>query len=259
MTDTTQRTRTLRTLTAAAGAVALAMTASACADASDDTRPEKRDFALAGTRLTIDAADSSVVVRPADVKDVEVTRWFDGWSVLGDSPKATWSLNGHTLKFRVTCQGLVQNCSARHEVLVPRGVTVTVNNGDGRVEASGFGTPLTLTTKDGSVRVRDVTGPLELSSGDGRIEATGLASRRVTAHTSDGSLTLAFVQAPDSVEAASGDGSVRVALPEQSYKVSASSGDGHVRIAVPRDDSSHRTVTVRTSDGSVNVVEADAG
>src|SRR4051812_16079934 len=126
MTDTTKRTRTLRTLTAAAGAAALAMTAAACADASDDTRPEKRDFALEGTRLTIDAADSSVVVRPAAVKDIEVTRWFDGWSVLGDTPEATWSMQGHTLRFRVACQGVVQNCSARHEVLVPRGVTVTV-------------------------------------------------------------------------------------------------------------------------------------
>ncbi|MFF3558572.1 DUF4097 family beta strand repeat-containing protein [Streptomyces sp. NPDC002574] len=259
MTDTTQRKRILRTLAATAGAVALAMTVSACADSSDDTRPEKRDFALDGTRLTIDAADSAVVVRPADVHDVEVTRWFDGWSVLGDTPKATWSMDGHTLKFRVSCQGVMQNCSARHEVLVPRDVTVTVTNGDGRVEASGFTTPLTLTTKDGSVRVRDVTGPLELSSGDGRIEATGLNSRRVTAHTSDGSLTLAFVRAPDSVEARSGDGSVRVSLPKQGYKVSASSGDGHVRVDVPRDDHSPRTVTVRTSDGSVNVVGADAG
>ncbi|MEU6342634.1 DUF4097 family beta strand repeat-containing protein [Streptomyces sp. NPDC046977] len=255
----TKRNGTLRTLTAAAGAVALAMTASACADASDDTRPEQRDFALSGSRLTIDAADSAVVVRPADVKTVKVTRWFDGWSVLGDTPKATWSLDGHTLKFRVDCHGFMDNCSARHEVLVPRGVTVTVTNGDGRVEASGFSTPLTLTTKDGSVRVRDVTGPLELSTGDGRIEATGLASRRVTAHTSDGSLTLAFVQAPDSVEARSGDGAVRVSLPKQAYRVSARSGDGHVRVAVPRDDSSPRTVTVRTSDGSVNVVEAPAG
>lgn len=252
----TKSIRTLRTLAAAAGAVALIGTASACANASDDTEPERRSFALDGKELTIDSSDSKVVVKPADVKEVQVTRWFDGWAVLGDSPKATWSMSGHTLTFRTKCQGVVQNCSVRHEVLVPRGVDLTVVNGDGRVEASGFGTPLKLTTRDGSVVVRDVTGPLRLSSGDGRIDATGIGSREVSAHTSDGSVKLDFSEVPDRVEATSGDGRVSVALPHQSYKVSARSGDGHVRVDVPRDEASGHVVTVRTGDGSVSVTEA---
>lgn len=184
----TKSTRTLRTLAAAAGVVALIGTASACANASDDSEPERKSFALDGNELTIDSSDSKVVVKPADVDEIQVTRWFDGWAVFGDTPKATWSMHGHTLTFRTKCQGAVQDCSVRHEVLVPRGVRLTVVNGDGSVEASGFSTPLELTTGDGSVVVRDVTGPLRLSSGDGRIDAGGIRSREVSAHTSDGSV-----------------------------------------------------------------------
>ncbi|MGW3246797.1 DUF4097 family beta strand repeat-containing protein [Streptomyces sp. NPDC001070] len=176
--------------------------------------------------------------------------------MLGDTPKATWSMSGHTLTFRTKCQGVAQDCSVRHEVLGPRGVNLTVVNGDGRVEASGFSTPLKLSTSDGSVVVRDVTGPLRLSSGDGRIDATGIAPRVVSAHTSDGSVKLAFSEVPDRVEATSGDGRVGVALPRQAYKVSARSGDGHVSVEVPRDESSSHVVTVRTGDGSVSVTEA---
>ncbi|MFF7677415.1 DUF4097 family beta strand repeat-containing protein [Actinacidiphila glaucinigra] len=252
----TKSTRTLRTFAAAAGVVALIGTASACANASDDSEPERKGFALDGSELTIDSSDSKVVVRPADVKEVRVTRWFDGWAVFGDTPKATWSMNGHTLTFRTQCRGAVQDCSVRHEVLVPRGVRLTVVNGDGSVEASGFSTPLDLTTRDGSVVVRDVTGPLRLSSGDGRIDAGGIGSREVSVHTSDGSVKLAFDKVPDLVEATSGDGRVSLALPHQSYKVSARSGDGHVSVDVPRDDTSGHVVTVRTGDGSVSVTEA---
>ncbi|MGW3246796.1 hypothetical protein [Streptomyces sp. NPDC001070] len=64
----TKSIRTLRTLTAAAGVVALIGTASACANASDDTEPERKSFALDGNELTIDSSDSEVVVKPADVK-----------------------------------------------------------------------------------------------------------------------------------------------------------------------------------------------
>ncbi|WUD75564.1 DUF4097 domain-containing protein [Streptomyces sp. NBC_00510] len=252
----TKSTRTLRTLAAAAGVVALIGTASACANASDDSEPERKSFALDGNELTIDSSDSKVVVKPADVDEIRVTRWFDGWAVFGDTPKATWSMHGHTLTFRTKCQGAVQDCSVRHEVLVPRGVRLTVVNGDGSVEASGFSTPLELTTGDGSVVVRNVTGPLRLSSGDGRIDAGGIRSREVSAHTSDGSVKLAFDKVPDLVEATTGDGRVSVVLPHQSYKVSARSGDGHVSVDVPRDDTSGHVVTVRTGDGSVSVTEA---
>ncbi|WP_431947108.1 DUF4097 family beta strand repeat-containing protein [Actinacidiphila sp. bgisy167] len=252
----TKTTRTSRTAAAVAAVVALIGTASACANASDDREPERRSFALAGGELTIDSSDSAIVVKPADVAEVRVTRWLDGWAVLGHAPEATWAMRGNTLSLRTKCQGVVQDCAVRHEVLVPRGVGLTVVSGDGRVEASGFHTPLRLTTRDGSVVVRDVTGPLRLSSGDGRIDAGGIGSREVRVHTADGSVTLAFDGVPDLVEATSGDGRVRVALPHQSYKVSAHSGDGHVSVDVPRDAASGHVVTVRTGDGSVSVTEA---
>ncbi|CAM5527068.1 Chromosome segregation ATPase OS=Streptomyces violarus OX=67380 GN=FHS41_003279 PE=4 SV=1 [Streptomyces violarus] len=45
---------------------------------------------------------------------------------------------------------------------MPRGVTVKVQDDDGSVRARGFRDPLSIRTGDGSVRVTDTTGPLEL-------------------------------------------------------------------------------------------------
>ncbi|WP_127359827.1 DUF4097 family beta strand repeat-containing protein [Actinacidiphila soli] len=242
-----------RLLLASSGAVLALGTVAGCADVSDDAKPDKRDFAISGKQLTIDASDSKVVVKPADVKDVKVTRWFDAWAV-GGSTRTTWSMeDGHTLKLRVTCRGMVTNCASRHEVLVPRGVAVTVANGDGKVEASGFDTALKVSTKDGSVVIRDISGPLDISTGDGKVEATGVTSRRVTAHSSDGAVRLRFTTVPDQVLATTSDGKVTVELPDERYDVSTTTGDGQVTVAVPRDSSSAHQVTVHTNDGSVTV------
>lgn len=246
-------TTSRRLILATAGAVLVLGTATACADSSDDTKPDKHAFALTGERLTIDAADTKVVVRPADVKDVRVTRWIDAWTVLGSTPKATWSMTGHTLKLRMKCSGTMANCSVRHEVLVPRGVAVTVTNGDGRVEASGFDTALTVSTGDGSVVVHDVSGALDLSSDDGKVEATGVTSREVTARSGDGSVRLRFATVPDRVSATTQDGKVTVQLPDGHYRVSATSGDGKVSVTVPRDSASDHRVAARSDDGSVTV------
>lgn len=252
MTKTARGSRTLRLLAASAAGVALLGATAACADSSDDRTPEKKTFALDGRILTVDAADSSVVLRPADVKDIRVTRWFDAWSV-GGSTKTSWSLDGNTLKLRVKCSGVVTGCSARHEVLVPRGVSVTVVNSDGKVEASGFDTPLKVSTKDGSVVVRDVTGALDLSSKDGKVDAAGVSSPRVTAHSSDGSVNLRFTAVPDRVQATSSDGKVIIELPDDRYRVFATASDGKVTVTVPRDDASDHEVTVHSDDGSVTV------
>ncbi|MER6979150.1 DUF4097 family beta strand repeat-containing protein [Streptomyces carpinensis] len=239
---------------------ALLATATACgASADDDKHPDHRSFALHGHTLTVDSDDSALEIVAADGNKagvVQVTRWFQGSVAVGGTPRVTWSMKDDRLVLRMKCSGIVADCSARHRIEVPRGITVKVEDGDGSVRAHGFKDALSIRTSDGSVHVTDSTGPLELRSGDGSVRAE-VSSRRVRATTGDGSVHLQLGAVPDLVDSRSSDGSVSIALPRAAYRVTTKTGDGSVHVSVPRDDSSSHVVSARTADGSVSVRTAN--
>ncbi|MGX5209506.1 DUF4097 family beta strand repeat-containing protein [Streptomyces violaceus] len=256
----TTRTASARAI-AVAGAVAVLVAGlSACgASAGDDTDPDHRSFGVQGRTLTVDSDDSALEIVAADQNPagkIEVTRWFQGSVVVGKDPKATWSMRDDRLVLRLKCSGVVVDCSAKHRIEVPRGITVKVQDDDGSVRARGFRDPLSIRTRDGSVRVTDTTGPLELRTGDGSIRAE-VSSRDIRTHTGDGSARLEIGVVPDRVESRSGDGSVTIALPEATYRVATQTGDGGVDVSVPRDESSSHVVSARTGDGKVTVRTAN--
>ncbi|MFI8928045.1 DUF4097 family beta strand repeat-containing protein [Streptomyces sp. NPDC053474] len=253
--------RSARILAGVGTTVAVCGLVAACgASAEDDKTPDRRAFSLPGRTLTLDSDDSALDVVVSDhVKDVRVTRWFDGRTVLGNSPKVTWkqSAEGDKLTFRVKCSGVISNCSAKHRVVVPRGVAVTILNRDGQVTASGFREPLKVRTADGSVTVRNSSGPLDLSSADGSVRTDGVTSKRVSARSRDGSVWLELGAVPDRVRARSTDGSVTVGLPDARYRVDTESVDGGVDVSVPRADDSPHRVSVRSVDGHITVRAAN--
>ncbi|MFE9400767.1 DUF4097 family beta strand repeat-containing protein [Streptomyces sp. NPDC006530] len=241
-------------LIAAVGAGVLALALAGCGSSDPANAPvEHKSFAFAGKALTIEGGSSTVVVRPADVKDVEVARQVDGWVAFGSGPDADWRLEQGTLRLTVKCSGVLKNCGARHEVSVPRGVAVTVRNDDGRVEASGFDTPLKIGSDNGRVSVKDSAGPLDLTSRNGRIEGEGLRAKTVRAASDNGRVSLAFAVVPDSVEATSDDGRVDLAVPKDAYKVTAGADGGRVDVTVARSDSSTHVLTARSDNGRVTV------
>ncbi|MET9757688.1 DUF4097 family beta strand repeat-containing protein [Streptomyces sp. NPDC006372] len=261
MARTTRTAGTARPVSARAVAVAgvvvvLVAGLSACgASAGDDTEPDHRSFALEGRTLTVDSDDSALEIVAADAGPadrVEVTRWFQGSVVVGKEPKVTWSMRDDRLVLRQTCSGFIVDCSAKHRIRVPRGITVRVEDGDGSVRARGFRDPLSIRTGDGSIRVTDTTGPLSLRSDDGSIRAD-VSSRDVRTRTGDGSVRLELGVVPDRVESRSGDGSVTIALPEAAYRVTTETGDGGAEVAVPRDENSSHVVSAHTGDGNVMV------
>lgn len=256
------RTQTpARTLAVAGAVVALVATAAGCgASAGDDRHPEHRAFALHGRTLTVDSDDSAlelVVAESAEADKVEVTRWFQGHVVVGGDPRVTWAMKDDRLTLRMKCSGVVADCSARHRIVVPRGVAVKVVDGDGSVRAEGFKEALGIRTSDGSVRVTNSSGALDLRTADGSIHALGIGSRRVRAQSSDGSVQLELGVVPDLVEARSQDGSLTIGLPHDTYRVTAESGDGSVRVSVPRDPASSHVVSAHANDGSITVRTAN--
>jgi hypothetical protein len=275
---TTTRPVSARAVAVAGAVVVLVAGLSACgASAGDDTEPDHRSFGLQGRTLTVDSDDSALEIVAADSNPagrIEVTRWFQGSVVVGKDPKATWSMRDDRLVLRLKCSGVVVDCSAKHRIEVPRGVTVKVQDDDGSVRARGLRDPLSIRTGSGSVRVTDTTGPLELRTGDGSIrvsDTTGplrmrtgngsiranVSSRDVRTHTGDGSVRLELGSVPDRVESRSGNGSVTIALPKAAYRVTTETGDGGVDVSVPRDENSSHVVSAHTGDGEVTVRTAN--
>jgi len=250
----------VRTGLAAGVVVVLVGGVAACgASAGDDKDPDHRSFALTGHTLTVDSDDSALEIVAADgnpAGKVEVTRWFQGTVAIGKDPKVSWKMEDDRLTLRMKCSGVVADCSARHRIEVPRGVTVKVEDGDGSVRARGFQDALSIRTGDGSVHVTDSTGPLEVHTGDGSVHAA-VSSRRVRAETGDGSVDLELGAVPDLVDSRSHDGSVTVALPKATYRVTTETGDGSVDVSVPRSDSSSHVVSARTGDGKVTLRTAN--
>jgi hypothetical protein len=274
MTRTARTTRTTRTtgpasgtraawtraLTLTGATVVIVAGVSACgASATDDDEPDRRSFDLPGKTLTIDSDESALEIVASDENapgKVEVTRWFQGTVAIGSDPKVTWSMDGDRLVLREKCSGIVADCSTKHRIEVPRGVSVKVEEKDGSVRARGFRDALSIRTTDGSVHVTDSTGPLELRTGDGSVRAE-VSSRTVRTHSGDGSVRLELAAVPDLVDSRSGDGSLTIDLPRASYRVDTETGDGAEDVSVPRDDSSSHVVTARTGDGKLTVRTAN--
>jgi hypothetical protein len=260
-TSTRTTARTVPVRAAVAGAVVVLVAAlSACgASAGEDKDPDHRSFALDGRTLTVDSDDSALEIVASDANKagtVAVTRWFEGSVAIGEGPKVTWTMKDGRLVLRMQCSGVVSDCSAKHRIEVPRGVTVKVEDRDGSVRARGFRDPLSIRTGDGSVHVTDSTGPLELRTGDGSVRAD-VSSREVRTLTGDGSVRLELGAVPDLVESRSGDGSVTIALPRATYRVTTETHDGGVDVSVPRDGTSSHVVSAHTGDGKVTVRTAN--
>ncbi|MFI6652922.1 DUF4097 family beta strand repeat-containing protein [Streptomyces sp. NPDC050529] len=253
------RTRT-NALMATGGAVLLVGVLSGCGSTDVEGAPaEHKSFAYSGKALTIDAENSTVEVVPADVERIEVTRKVDGWVVLGSGPDPVWKLEGDTLTLRVKCDAMISDCGAQHQVKVPRGLALTVDADNGKVTASGFGTPLKLFSDNGGVVVRDVTGPLELKSDNGSVRGERISAASVVARSDNGSVKLDFTRVPDLVDTVSDNGGITLDLPagKDRYAVSASADNGHVSVKVPRSDDSPHAVKAHSDNGEVTVRSAN--
>ncbi|MFD0020370.1 DUF4097 family beta strand repeat-containing protein [Streptomyces sp. NPDC058382] len=258
-TGTRTRTRS-RTLVATGGALIAAVVLTGCGSTDADDAPvEHKAFAFSGKKLTIDTDNTSLELVPADVKEVEVTRQVDGWVVLGSGPEARWKLEGDTLTLKVKCDAMISNCASRHQVKVPRGVAVTARGDNGKIEASGFDTPLVLRSDNGKVTVRDSSGALKLGSDNGAIVAEGISGSSVTADSNNGSVRLGFTAVPTLVDTVSNNGKVTIELPGDSttYAVSARTDNGNTSVEVPRSDDSPHVVKARSNNGEVTVRSAN--
>ncbi|MGH9941631.1 MAG: DUF4097 family beta strand repeat-containing protein, partial [Pyrinomonadaceae bacterium] len=95
------------------------------------------------------------------------------------------------------------------EVYVPRGATVSVKSGDGRLRLEGVNGNVDMETGDGSIDVAQTRGRLRVQSGDGRVVVAGHEGA-ADVQTGDGRITLAGRFAE--LNARTGDGTITLEM-----------------------------------------------
>ncbi|MFI1973638.1 DUF4097 family beta strand repeat-containing protein [Streptomyces wedmorensis] len=247
--------RGVRVWVAGVGALVAVVAVGGCGAGDVEGAPvERRVFEFAGEALTVDSDDSELVITAADVTGVRVERQVDGWVFMGSGPEASWKLVDGRLTLRVECDGVAASCGAVHRIQVPRGVAVTVEDGNGDVTAEGFDTPLKVRSDNGEVRVRRGGGALDLGSGNGDVVVEdGVTAPELVARSDNGDVKITLGAVPRKVDVVTDNGDVSVSVPRGEYEVAGGSDNGDVRFDVPRRDGSGHVVSVRTDNGDVVV------
>jgi hypothetical protein len=216
---------------------------------------DHRSATYEGVRaLDVDLGFESVeIVAGTNTTSVSMTRSYS-WS-LG-KPSVSNRLDGDVLSISSSCTFAVGlGCSGHVRLVVPKDLTVQVHNSDGSITLRDLTGPIDVSTSDGSIHASNLTGSVRLHSADGSMTATEVRSDDVDVSTSDGSIRLNFEVAPSSVTANTSDGSVEVVVPDDgaAYNVTTTTGDGSKDVSVPTDPNAARSIKVRTSDGSIKV------
>ncbi len=139
----------------------------------------------------------------------------------------------------------------RLEVRMPRNADLSVDSGDGSVEAQAVNGNVDIHTGDGHIKVEGAKGQIKLRTGDGSIEGRDLDGK-IEADSGDGHITLdgRF----DTLNIRTGDGSINAHAQPGSKVLSAwtiRTGDGSVDLTVPTDLNAN--IDASTNDGRISL------
>jgi DUF4097 and DUF4098 domain-containing protein YvlB len=117
-----------------------------------------------------------------------------------------------------------------------------------------LGVAVRAVTREGSITLTAVTGPVAAQTLAGFISATGLKSPSATLKSSAGGINASFTAAPSSVRASTTAGPISLAVPDTvSYKVSGHTYVGKTTITVRQATTSTHTITARSDLGSITI------
>jgi hypothetical protein len=206
------------------------------------------------TRLVFtDFESSDISVTAGEPGRVEVQRDFR-WS--GSKPSFTERWDGETLYVSHGCANFtVSRCSIRYTVTVPPTVNVEAETSSGNVRMRNVTGSLDLTTTSGDVSINGATGSLKVRSTSGDLSTDELASTRVDINSTSGNVDLKFTTAPDDliVESTSGDVTVKVPNDAQAYRVSVQTTSGEQRVTVDQSQRAGRAISVHATSGDVTI------
>ena len=154
----------------------------------------------------------------------------------GGAPVVTRQVTGGVLELGYRCPAGSRDCGVAFDLVVPRGLRVTVRLGVGQIALSGL------------------SGTIAVSSGIGQIQASGMSGPQVRLTTGTGMISARFTAPPQQVFAHSGIGAVAVRVPSgTAYRVTARTQIGSVRVSVPRAAAAAHVIQATTGTGTVTV------
>jgi len=213
----------------------------------------------AGSRVEVSIPNAGLEFAPGAAGQLRVEA---SGSYLGRQPQIEiTNARNNTTEISGGCRGGWLNfCRIRLTVFLPESTHLEVRAQNGSISVDSLSGSLNLATSNGTVLVENPSGRLELSTTNGGVEVDGATSAMIDARSTNGRISLDFVDIPKTVEAETVNGSVTVTLPAgpTAYDVRAGAVNGQVDTSsVPIDPAARRTISAQTVNGAVTVQVAD--
>jgi hypothetical protein len=223
----------------------------------------------AQARVTIDNANATV--RPGSGDLISLSGTLRG-SLARPTFSSRSAASGLTLHSQ--CWSWAGFCSLKYEITAPAALPLTVFDGSGNLNVSGFRGHVTLSNDSGELGASDLAGTISLSNGSGDITASdlngdgvqlsdgsgnifvgGLAATDVAGNNGSGDITLTFTKVPRQVNVTDGSGNITLVLPggPTLYHVEASSQSGSSNVSVKQARSSPYVIIASSGSGNVKV------
>lgn len=199
--------------------------------------PAGKTYAITAhvTTVTIDTAGSVTVTGTSGGGHVTVT---EDLSYSKTPPATTRTVSGTALTLAYTCKTQLV-CSVGYAISVPGGVAVHAES------------------REGSVTLTSVSGPVTAQTFAGLISATGLTSPSAVLKSGAGGIDATFAAAPASVQASTDAGSITIAVPGSvTYKVSAHAFVGTTTVTVRHSASATHVITAHSDLGGITISPA---
>ena len=282
-----------RALGRLAGLAALALVASSLTASSARAEEWTKSYTVSGrARVHVDSNDGSVRVTTGDSKQVEFRVIYSGYT-MDKNLNITSRQEGDLVEVSARIRNMTWGWGGMHrslriEVHMPRAADLSVDTGDGSVEAEAVNGSLDIHTGDGHIRVEGAKGDIRLRTGDGSIEGHDLDGKleattgdghvnldgrfdALNIKTGDGSITARAnpgSRLENGWNVRTGDGSVDMSLPgDLQANIEASTNDGRISLGIPvtvegsfstsqihgKMNGGGQPLTIHTGDGSIHL------
>jgi Putative adhesin len=231
------------------------------ADSKTETDTQQQSYQHAVSRIELDIDTGDITLATGAAGQVSVERRLL-WSTTRPGYEESWQ--GDTLRIRSPCEtkgefpGLGRRCSTSFSLRVPPDVAVEVIVRSGTIRVKDVVGPLRLSTQDGDVQVTNGSDRIWARTQRGEITATGLRCTQADARAESGNVNLEFATAPELVKAAAEFGDVDVAVPRlaqgaEGYQVRTEQHDDRNNVTIHDDPAARRLIFVSTPSGIVYV------
>jgi hypothetical protein len=199
--------------------------------------------------LTNGGGDSRVTAGPPGRVTIHAEFHLRSWSEGSAQKRASelrtsppFSQDGNMI--RVGGAGLYTNAVVlNYTIAAPPETAIHAVSGYGKIEATGFRGPVTITTGSGEILASNISGDIQVHTGSGTIQFASIQGQ-VQATTGSGDINCASIHGDIRVQ--TGSGVIRITSP--AGPVVASAGSGSVNVSDAMGD-----LRLRTSAGNIGV------